>query len=200
MSYLLAPSSPIMNDASQAVQPCLLVWGRIRNGELILEPAFQLNTRASLPARPGSYTLSGQADDGSSVFSLSFSPNAIADAANNQQNFAFAVPLSAARASRLSSIQIVGGGKRAIRSALPPLTGGAAASQAIQARRIAAGRVAVRWDSRTHPMVMVRDPDNGQVLSLARGGEVQVSTLKSRVELVISDGVRSRVTRMRIAQ
>jgi hypothetical protein len=47
-------------------------------------------------------------------------------------------------------------------------------------------------------MVMVRDPDNAQVLSLARGGEVQLSTVKREVDLVISDGVKSQVRRMRV--
>jgi hypothetical protein len=58
--------------------------------------------------------------------------------------------------------------------------------------------VAVRWNRRTHPMVMVRDPDTGEVLSFARSGEVQVSTSKGRIDLVMSNGLRSQVKRMRI--
>jgi hypothetical protein len=38
---------------------------------------------------------------------------------------------------------------------------------------------------------MVRDPDTGEVLSLARGGDVQLWTSKNRLDLVLSDGVKS---------
>ena len=57
----LSPASPIVMSAavSQAIQPCLLVWGHIEDGELVLEPAFQVNTRPSLPDRAGPYSVSG---------------------------------------------------------------------------------------------------------------------------------------------
>jgi hypothetical protein len=41
-------------------------------------------------------------------------------------------------------------------------------------------------------MVMVRDVRTGEVLSFARGGDVVVPADGSEVELVMSDGVRSR--------
>jgi hypothetical protein len=42
-------------------------------------------------------------------------------------------------------------------------------------------------------MVMVRNPGTGEVLSLARGGDVELSTFTNRFELVLSDGVKSRI-------
>jgi hypothetical protein len=48
-------------------------------------------------------------------------------------------------------------------------------------------------------MIMVRDTETGEVLSLARGGDVQLSTHKGQVDLVISDGVKSRVKRVTVA-
>jgi hypothetical protein len=47
---------------------------------------------------------------------------------------------------------------------------------------------------------MVRDPDTGDVLSFARGGEVEVMTSKTRVDLLLSNGVRSTPRRVRVAQ
>jgi hypothetical protein len=49
-------------------------------------------------------------------------------------------------------------------------------------------------------MIMVRDPDTGDVLSFARGGDVQVVTGKSRVDLVLSNGVQSIRKRVRVTQ
>jgi hypothetical protein len=202
MNYLLVPSPPYMGTiASQAHQPCLLVWGHIQDGQLVLEPAFQLSTRPSLPARPGPYSIEGRALDGSLEFAFSFTPQEVADARQRQQNFVFAVPLSSERAARLSSIRVVGAGREARLSA----AAGAAAqpgtqsgTDLVEARRTSGGRVGLRWNSRTHPMVMVRDPDTGEVLSFARGGDVQLTTSKGQLELIISNGIRSRVTRMRV--
>jgi hypothetical protein len=199
----LGPVGPLVQGAavSTAVQPCLLVWGHVRNGELVLEPAFQVNTRPSLPAQAGPYSLEGKAADGSPVFSLSFAPSEIADAPGSQQNFVFAVPLPAARASRLASLHLSGSGRPAILAATagsgaqPPVQ-----SERVEVRRAGNGSVALRWDARAHPMIMVRDTETGEVLSLARGGDAELSTLKGQVDLVISDGVKSRVTRVAVAR
>jgi hypothetical protein len=49
-------------------------------------------------------------------------------------------------------------------------------------------------------MEMVRDPDTGEVLSLARNGNADLSTLKGRVDLVLSDGVKSHVKRLQVVR
>jgi hypothetical protein len=199
----LSPVGPMVqnNAGSTAVQPCLLVWGHIRNGEPVLEPAFQVNTRPSLPAKAGPYSLEGRASDGSSVFGLSFAPSEIADAPGSQQNFVFAVPLPAARASRLTSLHLSGRGRPAILAPATAVTGAQAAvqSDAVELRRSGAGNVSLRWDARAHPMIMVRDAQTGEVLSLARGGDAAFSTHKGQVDLVMSDGVKSRVKRVVVA-
>jgi hypothetical protein len=62
----------------------------------------------------------------------------------------------------------------------------------------AAGGLALRWDAAAHPMVMVRDPSTGEVLSLARGGKVQLPAAADEVDLVMSDGVRSSTATLRV--
>jgi hypothetical protein len=201
LNYLRSPSPLVQSGAaSMAVQPCLVVWGRIRNGELVLEPAFQVNTRPSLPTQAGPYSLLGRASDGSPVFSLSFAPTEIADAPGSQQSFVFAVPMSSAQASRLASLHLSGRG-RAVLAAAAAVGGTqpAISPETVEVRRMAAGSVGLRWDARAHPMIMVRDPETGEVLSLARGGEAKLSTLKGRLDLVISDGVKSRVKRVAVS-
>jgi hypothetical protein len=66
--------------------------------------------------------------------------------------------------------------------------------QQIKVQRVAGGRLRVHWDANAYPMVMVRDPETGEILSFARGGSVNVATRKHRVELVLSNGVQSKVT------
>jgi hypothetical protein len=49
-------------------------------------------------------------------------------------------------------------------------------------------------------MIMVRDPETGEVLSFARGGDVRIWTGKGELDLVASDGVRSQRLRRAISR
>jgi hypothetical protein len=205
LNYFTGPNFFVTSaDVNPSVQPCLLVWGHIANGELVLEPAFQITTRPRLPSRPGPYSLEARADDGTTLFALSFTPDEVADARQSQQNFVFAVPLSETNAARLSSLHVAGRGREVVSSAASPApTTGArpqmvTQSDLVQLRRVAGARLSLRWDSQAHPMIMVRDAATGKVLSFARGGDAQVLTRNGKVDLVLSDGVKSRMKRVQV--
>jgi hypothetical protein len=195
----LAPAGPIIMSqaaqAAQAVQPCLLVWGHIRDGEMVLEPAFQVNTRPSLPERSGPYSIVAETQTGSPVFSYSFTPRELADAKQTQENFAFAIPLSATKAAQLSTLRLTGGGRQAVTQLQATVQ-----ADSIRLQRTASGRIALRWNARANPMVMVRDPRTGEILSLARGGSVELPVSNAQVDLLLSNGVKSRVKRMRVGR
>jgi hypothetical protein len=175
------------------MQPSLLVWGRIVNGRAVLEPAFQLVTRPVLPSRPGPYSIEGTSADGSRVFSLSFDAVQVADDPRGARHFAFAVPLDQSSAAGLESIRLAGPGIGMAGISRSPASLRAAPAQPMNVMR-SAGGLALQWDGAAHPMVMVRDGRTGQVLSLARGGHVMLAAGGREVELLVSDGVRSRVT------
>ena len=172
-------------------QRSLLVWGRVVEGRPVLEPAFELVTRPTLPARPGPYAVEALAADGSRLFEVSFDAVPVADDPRGSRHFAFAVPLGEAAAARLGSLRLRAptGDASAVRAALPGAA--ARAPTAVEARRTGGG-VALRWDAAQSPMVMVRDPRTGQVLSLARGGAADVVTDAAELELLVSDRVGSR--------
>ncbi len=178
--------APAVALTSARTQRCLLVWGRIVDGAPVLEPAFEVMTRPNLPKAPGPYTVEGRTANGGALFNLSFDAAQVADDPRGTRQFAFAVPLGNAPA--LGGLRVVspGGAAEAARAA-PAVR---AAPAGFQARRIPAG-VALHWNAAAYPMVMVRDPETGEVLSFARGGEVEIATQRSQVELVASDGVGS---------
>jgi reprolysin-like metallo-peptidase family M12B len=195
LNYLSPVGSIVLTQAAPSVQPCLLVWGHIRDGEMVLEPAFQVNTRPSLPEQSGPYSIVAQAHDGSTLFSYSFAPREVADAQQTQQNFTFAIPLPATKAAQLSSLRLTGGGRPAVaqlQAAVQP--------DSVQLRQVSGGRLALRWNARANPMVMVRDPQTGQVLSLARGGSVELPGSKRQVDLLLSNGVKSQLKRIRVTR
>jgi hypothetical protein len=193
-------SAFITQSSAAAKQPALLVWGRIVKGQAVLEPAFQIVARPTLPARPGPYTVEGIATDGTSLFRLSFEPAQVPDDPSGSRHFAFAVPLDAAGAARLSDLRLTGPGATTAATSLSLQAArkqGGPVSDAVVARR-EAGAVALEWDPSAHPMIMVRDPDSGEILSFARGGKARIATAKGRLELVVSDQVRSQTRRITV--
>jgi hypothetical protein len=179
---------------AQAMQPCLLVWGRIVDGRPVLEPAFEVVTRPSLPSAPGPYTVEGRAADGSSLFHVSFTPDPVADAPSGGAQFAFAVPMQPDRAERLEALHLAVPGRPLV--SVRASAGALAGAASVTTTRMAGGRVALRWDATAHPMLMVRDPASGEVLSFARGGRGVVVTDRRELDLQLSTGVRSRSLRV----
>jgi hypothetical protein len=186
-------------SVSGQTQPSLLVWGRIVNGQPVLEPVFQVMARPSLPNRSGPYAIEGSSIDGARLFGFTFDAVTVADGPHASQHFAFMVPLDQARAVQLQSVRLSGpGGRMSTRApAAAAPSNRAAASDEISVQAESQG-IRVRWNASAHPMVVVRDPDTGQVLSFARGGDVRVRTEKRQVDLEISDGTRSHRVRRAI--
>jgi hypothetical protein len=59
-------------------------------------------------------------------------------------------------------------------------------------------RAAITWDTSAAPVVMVRDPASGQILSFGRGGRVEVETQGTDLDLLLSNGVASTVQRVHL--
>jgi hypothetical protein len=78
--------------------------------------------------------------------------------------------------------------------------GAVAAAARVEATRLGGGRVGLRWDASTHPMLMVRDPVTGEVLSFARGGRSEIVTDRGELDLQLSTGVRGRSMRVAVAR
>jgi hypothetical protein len=177
-----------------ALEPSLLVWGRIDPDGLVLEPAFEITTVPSLPEQPGPYTVQGLDEGGRVLFSISFAGLQVAD--TPQRHFAFAVPLSQASPERLARLRLSAPGLAAAEQRAAPSALAPGVVPTLDARRVDGGTVEVRWDAATAPVVMVRDAATGTILSFARGGVTSVATEAVSVELVISDGVRSSVRQL----
>jgi hypothetical protein len=193
-------SNPVNAGVAGLAQPCVLLWGHITNGRAVLEPAFQITTRPSLPKSRGPYSVEAIASDGSRLFTLSFEATASADDPKGSRHFAFAVPLDQARAAGLGILRLTGPaiGVAAVTQTAKRLLRESVADT-VTAQREVSG-VMLKWNAVAHPMIMVRDPDTGEVLSFARGGNARVWTGKSAVDLEISDGVRSHRVRRAISR
>jgi len=181
-----------------AREPSLVVWGRMNGSSLTLEPAFEIETRPALPTESGPYRLQGLGASGDVVFELSFAGEALGHGPADERHFAFAVPASMARADRLERLRLIGPGAAvAERARLPVAARAQGPVQPMLAAR-GANRVELRWDAAASPLVVVRDPRTGNILTFARGGAMELPTDAAELELIVSDGVRSTRQRMEV--
>lgn len=183
-----AARAAVVSSSREVERAALLVWGRVTPaGRVLLEPAFEVRARPSLPPRAGAHRVRGLAADGTALFDVAFDAARVADAPSGEGVFAFTVPLDENARARLQSLGVVGrDGERTVRRAVT-------ASETRVDRQDGVRRV--RWDAASYPAALVRDATTGRVLGFARNGSASLSAAGA-VELVLSDGVRSRVVRV----
>jgi len=182
-------------------QSGLLVWGRIVNGAVTLEPAFEISAPASVPARRGPYVLEGLDDGGTILFSYPFEGELVADQDVEQRQFAFVIPLAGTSTDRLARLRVQGGSRTAERSSAAAMAvrgrGVAALRQQQplpdrQARTVGGRMVRLQWNAAAYPMALVRDAATGDILSFARSGDATIGAGGRELDITFSDGVRSR--------
>jgi hypothetical protein len=184
----------------------LLVWGRIVNGRVLLEPAFRVNARPTPRAATGGYRVQALDADGATLLDLPIDAPLVDHTTAPERQFAVVVPWSAALDASLASLRV-----QDVRS---PLSAALRTSDAARragahagavrirgelpdpAPRVerAAGRDRLRWNSTAYPMALVRDVATGQTIAFLRGTGDGYLAQGRAVDLVLSDGVRS-VTR-----
>jgi peptidase M66-like protein len=191
---------PIVASATsaRAAEPGLLVWGHISGSGIVLEPAFEVVAPVRLPSQRGANRIEGLADDGSVLFSLAFEGDAVDHARPQDRHFAFVVPQSAWQGRALGTLRLVANGQTAELRSTPASAGslGAQGAQSPLVRRSTANAARLTWSDPAVRGVLVRDAQTGDVLAIARGGDAKLETTSPDVELVISDGVRSRARRV----
>jgi len=83
----------------------LVVWGAVREGRPILEPAFVLDGPAALPGADGPYHVEGLGAGGETRFSLSFATTPLKDGGGS---FVFFIPYESEWADNLDRIVLTG--------------------------------------------------------------------------------------------
>lgn len=183
--------------AGGSARPGLLIWGRIENGQPILEPAFEVFAPASLPESAGPNRLQAFGALGEPLVDIAFEGERVADASDSTlRHFAFVVPLDLMRGAQPSRLRLSAGGNPVERRA----TSRSSVHQSAIAQRAGPESIRVRWTDPDIQGVMVRNRRTGEILTFARNGEGLVSSTSSDIELTVSDGVQSVRTRTRVAE
>jgi hypothetical protein len=197
ISYRETHASVTTAAQTRVAESGLLVWGRVTGTELVLEPAFEIVAPASLPVRGGANHIDGVADDGTLLFSYAFEGDAIDHGSPQDRQFAFVVPMRALRGYTLGTLRLRSGTRvseaRSSSATLRALDDAGAAAPRV--RRLAGRTARLSWSETAVRGVLVRDARTGDILAFARGGAAHLEVAGPNVELVVSDGVRSRVRR-----
>lgn len=192
MEFRFAADNVTPNKEPQDV---LLLWGRMTNDKLVLEPAFRIKTRSFMPQKSGPYTLSGFDKNGNQLFSYSFAGIRVADALNGTRHFAFTIPVDRVNINMLHTIQLSGPGLKAMQRAATP-SKLANANQArlltgVSARRVSSNMVSLQWKNNQYKMTLVKDAQTGEVIGFTSGGVSEIKTDAKELKVFLSDGVHT---------
>jgi hypothetical protein len=185
LTYRAGGANNIVPSPTQEPAPedCLVIWGRIEQGRVILEPAFPARTLARLP-EGGAYRLEALGAGGESLLDLPFGTEEVADLPEGltATHFAFAIPRR--RLGAVQSLRVMDQGvERARQTRLAP----GAALPAVARAQEASGHV-LGWNPDRHPLLVVRDAATGQVRAFLRGGRATLPAGQG-LEVLACDGV-----------
>jgi hypothetical protein len=191
---------------ADAVVDGLLVWGRIVDGAVQLEPAFRVKARATAASARPTHRVEALDTDGNVLVDLPITAEQVDHVTDHdERQFAVVVPWSTTLEQSLARLRV--------RDVRTPLRSASRASATAVAARLArgartapalvmpdpaatleaapAGRTRVRWNTSRYAMAMVRDAATGDVMGYVRRSGDAVVNGGRAVEIVYSDGVRS---------
>jgi hypothetical protein len=154
-----------------------------------------------LPEGNGPFIL--EALDAAGTVLSTWSFQGIITGEETQRHFTFALPTASLPTDRMAALRLrtdsrvlalreMSGGGTGGPAGAPALTGAEAELQVLRS----GSRTELRWDAAGVPLLVVRDPASGEILSLARYGRVEVVAPGGELELILSDGIRSRTVRI----
>jgi len=183
-------STDMVGDQDQ--QDALLVWGRIANGKVVLEPAFKVRA-TGIPPQPGPYVWQAKDALGQVLMSLPFDAPEVEDLPNTSlRMFSFVVPMSVDTMNRISSLHLSKDGRELTRVVAPPNVAPTVNARVVVKPQYLPGRkMQFTWDATQSPMVMLRDGKTGEVRGFLRGGDGVIEDVPDDLEVQFSDGIHS---------
>ena len=178
----------------------ILVWGRIGPKQIVLEPAIQYNSRPRLPVEPGQHRVRGIDADGREVFSLSFRGISVADG-DEEWQFNYFVPLGTEDLDRIYRIELITpwgdvARESAVSAGISLEKEGPATDLEVLVETHA--MIRIEWNADAYPLAMIRDGTTSVLLSMARNGTVRIPSKTRELEILLSDGVKTRTQRLTI--
>ena len=132
----------------------LLVWGRLVDGKMILEPAFRVPLTGE-NVEPGSYVWEARDGAGQLLASVPFHPTKVEDLPfASEEHFAFVVPLESAVMEAIRASRVMKDGLELARlTALSPERSDSAL-KSVRVQNLLGRTLLVQWDANANPVLM----------------------------------------------
>jgi hypothetical protein len=167
----------------------LLVWGRIENGVVTLEPAFRVSADGVLPDS-GPYTWEARDSMGNVIATASFDAPEVADLPETSLRiFSFVVPMTDDAMNAVQSIHLLREKQEVARVVAPSRLVSPRVST--NSQFLSGKRAQLTWDGGLYPVMMLRDAKTGEVRGFVRGGSAMLADVPDDLEVESSDGVHS---------
>lgn len=183
-------------EREQNAQESLLVWGRIEDGRVILEPAFRVKGASTVEKSDSEYRMQMIDTSGRVVNEQAFEvyPSDHGDALG----FAFRMRLPAssrtfnkASGGAVSELRLMQYGNQLASKRSMPVTALNKTTRA-PTLKVAAGKPVLEWDHQRYPVALIRNAANGEVISFARDGRIELADLPAKtIDVQFGDGVNS---------
>ena len=182
----------------------LLVWGRVVDGRIELEPSFRVRAPVTPAPRGATHQVELLDANGSALLAMPLEASVVdhTPPGHEQRQFAVVLPWSATLEQRVQQVRVrdvrvpTRAAIQRAEAALPSAVGARALADEPSAQLDRAARqIRVRWDNPAYRMAMVRDASTGQIMGFVRRQGAVVATGGRSVDVVFSDGVRSVVRR-----
>jgi hypothetical protein len=183
----------------------LLVWGQVVNGQVRVEPAFRVRARPTAPPRLATHQVTVLDAAGAPLVTVPIAAERVDHVEGAEvRHFAVVIPWSEGREAAAAAVAVGLVGSpfpEAVRERDADAVagrGGVAGEQvaptaAPEAAVTPAGaEVRVEWNDRAYPLAVIREAGTGVILGFARRSGHVLRTEGRGVEVVLSDGVRSR--------
>lgn len=179
----------------------LLIWGRVVDGRVLLEPAFRVNAIPTPIPSGASHRAELLDEQGQSLLDFPIAAERVSDIADHdERQFAVVVPWTARLEQSLARVRVRDVRSplaSAVRSTIDGSSTAARTDPTATTTADARGHMRVRWNTQAFPMVMARDAVTGEIMGFLRQSGDAFDARGRRVEYVYSDGVRSVVRRDR---
>lgn len=183
----------------------LLIWGRVTDGRVTLEPAFRVHARPTPAVAKSSHRVAITDVNGATLLSLPINAERVDhESAHDERQFAVVVPWSEQLEQTVANISVIDArspialASRSSVTAKRPRTAAPITMPEPTAamHRLASTKASIDWNANAYPMALVRDANSGEILAfLRRSGDGFVDAGRA-VDVVFSDGVRSTTKRV----
>ena len=199
------PEDKEVNNPDSSEEVVFLISGQIDSTGAKLDPLLEKGGTAN-PPRNGPYKLQALDNNDEILLEYPFSTATLSHTNDEVEQFTFSIGINKKLLEEISAYRIVAiekGGETELTRIESAQTDVAAPEIIpVSVERLKGGLVKFTWDNELYPRIIIRDAPQGNVLTIAEGGEVLIllTTNTNTFYVTFSDGIHNETRNIEIPQ